>query len=571
MRSCRFSCVTWLVPGLALAFGIAASGADPVASREQSRAGADPVHLVVLTDVRPLLIRVHALVDGKPVAELWTALLRDLFREADRNNDGRLEESEAVLLQPLGTALGVNPLVRFPRLDADRDGSLSPEEFLPWANRLCPGGARLLTARVSGPDLGSEEEWLFDRLDLNGDGQLDADEIRQIPGSLSRLDLNEDEVISLAEVQQVRGQAAVSPEEQRPMPDRRSRARKELPVYLAGQEDAATAYAQEMLVRYAGPQANRLRARRLSRENLGLSAAAFALLDQDRDGELDLEELRRFAEIPPDVEITMHFDLRSQKTSIAHRQHAPDLKVGSLADGLAVALGKSRIEVRTPSSVRLLTAEAFQAVNRHAILERFRQLDRDGNGYLTQAEAAVVSEFAILFSRINTDGKLYEKDLEAWLDRDLPVLSRVVTSHVQVRVSEQSGGILHWLDPDRDGRITPREVRNAVEALLRLTDGGRLAKTAMPILLHLEVGPAVGFGFWIDRRLASAVALSAIHGQESSVPLWFTRMDRNQDGDVSLREFLGPLDKFREMDTDGDGLISPEEAARFDARHRSGK
>jgi hypothetical protein len=37
-------------------------------------------------------------------------------------------------------------------------------------------------------------------------------------------------------------------------------------------------------------------------------------------------------------------------------------------------------------------------------------------------------------------------------------------------------------------------------------------------------------------------------------------MDRNNDGDVSLREFLGPLQRFRELDTNGDGLISPAEA-----------
>jgi hypothetical protein len=37
-------------------------------------------------------------------------------------------------------------------------------------------------------------------------------------------------------------------------------------------------------------------------------------------------------------------------------------------------------------------------------------------------------------------------------------------------------------------------------------------------------------------------------------------MDRNGDGDVSLREFLGPLELFRKLDRDGDGLISPDEA-----------
>jgi hypothetical protein len=39
-------------------------------------------------------------------------------------------------------------------------------------------------------------------------------------------------------------------------------------------------------------------------------------------------------------------------------------------------------------------------------------------------------------------------------------------------------------------------------------------------------------------------------------------MDRNGDGVVSRREFLGPPEVFRELDTDGDGVISAAEAAR---------
>jgi hypothetical protein len=45
-------------------------------------------------------------------------------------------------------------------------------------------------------------------------------------------------------------------------------------------------------------------------------------------------------------------------------------------------------------------------------------------------------------------------------------------------------------------------------------------------------------------------------------------MDRNGDGDVSRREFLGTDEQFREIDTDGDGLISVEEAEAYDKKRR---
>src|SRR4029077_8630279 len=44
-------------------------------------------------------------------------------------------------------------------------------------------------------------------------------------------------------------------------------------------------------------------------------------------------------------------------------------------------------------------------------------------------------------------------------------------------------------------------------------------------------------------------------------PIWFQRMDRNGDGDLTWNEFLGPREVFHRIDTDGDGLIDPEEAA----------
>ena len=45
-------------------------------------------------------------------------------------------------------------------------------------------------------------------------------------------------------------------------------------------------------------------------------------------------------------------------------------------------------------------------------------------------------------------------------------------------------------------------------------------------------------------------------------PLWFRKMDRNGDGDLSPREFLGPIKDFKKFDSDKDGLIDAAEAGK---------
>ncbi len=53
---------------------------------------------------------------------------------------------------------------------------------------------------------------------------------------------------------------------------------------------------------------------------------------------------------------------------------------------------------------------------------------------------------------------------------------------------------------------------------------------------------------------------------QSSGPLWFGKMDRNNDGDLSPYEFIGPRATFDRLDTDGDGLIDRQEAEAADKK-----
>ena len=50
--------------------------------------------------------------------------------------------------------------------------------------------------------------------------------------------------------------------------------------------------------------------------------------------------------------------------------------------------------------------------------------------------------------------------------------------------------------------------------------------------------------------------------------MWFRKMDRNNDGDVSRKEWLGTDADFEAIDADGDGLISVAEAIAFEAKKR---
>jgi Ca2+-binding EF-hand superfamily protein len=99
---------------------------------------------------------------------------------------------------------------------------------------------------------------------------------------------------------------------------------------------------------------------------------------------------------------------------------------------------------------------------------------------------------------------------------------------------------------------------------------GVIERSELPRQFRLSVshGPSNGqFGYAqvVNFRGMASQGYNTV----SKGPAWFQKMDRNKDGDVSRREFLGSLEEFKLIDEDGDGLISVDEAIRFEAKRKA--
>jgi Ca2+-binding EF-hand superfamily protein len=148
----------------------------------------------------------------------------------------------------------------------------------------------------------------------------------------------------------------------------------------------------------------------------------------------------------------------------------------------------------------------------------------------------------------NGDGKLDGTERDAWLD----LQAQIARGQAFVTLLD-GGGLFELLDANHDGALSPRELRNALEVLNETgcVTNGALDPNKVPRVLFAVA----------SRGYPRALALDSRRG-----PVWFRAMDKNGDGDVSRREFTGPLDVFEKLDRDKDGLLSAEEAGKAEIR-----
>jgi Ca2+-binding EF-hand superfamily protein len=176
----------------------------------------------------------------------------------------------------------------------------------------------------------------------------------------------------------------------------------------------------------------------------------------------------------------------------------------------------------------ITVAELEQTPTLRGLVELFRYADRNGDGRLTLAE----------------------------LGDYFKLIEFGVSSQVWVRATDRGRNPFHFLDTDGDGRLSYRELSRAPDLLF----GDKEEATSLPRQFQLSFG-GPSASAWGGVPLPLPTRRPRVVEQDlSKLPRWFKAMDRNGDGVVSRREFLGPPELFRKLDTDGDGVISPEEA-----------
>lgn len=183
----------------------------------------DVQDFVFLAETRPLLVRLHVRVDGKPMTETWNDFMKYLFAHLDANGDGVLNKEEAermpspdqLIVGGLAVFVGGAGKGSMDKLDSNKDSKVTLDElkaycrsknFTPFQFQLNmnPPDPLAQVGFLGGykpePGIAVLSKAVFDLLDGNKDGRLTKDELSAAQAVLLRRDENEDEILTTQEL-----------------------------------------------------------------------------------------------------------------------------------------------------------------------------------------------------------------------------------------------------------------------------------------------------------------------------------------------------------------------------------
>ncbi len=147
-------------------------------------------------------------------------------------------------------------------------------------------------------------------------------------------------------------------------------------------------------------------------------------------------------------------------------------------------LGVTRAEVLAGNETSQM--DFFVNLLRQQLVALFKAADKGNKGYITKegGQTGQPRPFETIFKAMDrdNDGKLTEKELNAFLDKLVELQERAMASSVTLVLSFDSRGLFDLLDTNGDSRLGIREMRGAVGLLEKFDrqKKGYLTKADIP-------------------------------------------------------------------------------------------
>jgi Ca2+-binding EF-hand superfamily protein len=522
-----------------LALGAFVAHAESPAGNAAGMADPEPdvQDLLLLGPLEPIRLRLRIEIDGVPFRTAWREAVNRLFDQFDADHDGQLTPEQASQVVAIFSRAGASAAPAPMPVTAKmmRATNVTRDELQKQLEQSAPPLSlrQRLASRGAGPAL-------IPLLDTDGDGRLSREELSAAEQSLHCRDFNDDQLITEQEL--LAGPSLSSTGESG------NSAAGESVILLSRALDSA-AVAEILLARYDRNRDGAL-SLRAPAEILSVDGGLVSL-DVDGDQALSRKELRRYLELPLDAELSFALGSGAARKP---PEASPRYRLRrTLVGGYRLHVGASEIDFRRNNR------DPAKDDNR----PRLRDFDADTNDYLDANEFMNVpdrSDFAVV--DLDHDGKISSAEFDAFVQQR----ARAGSVQLVLEATDQGSDLFTTLDRNFDRVLTPRELHLA-PALLTTEDrdgDGFLGGAEMSYNLVLELsrgGPRAAQNALLNPRASAEPQVKA----DRKGPAWFLKMDRNRDGDVSLLEFLGSRRVFVELDKDGDGLLSAEEATAVKA------
>lgn len=540
---------------LAILFPLATEGAlaGPGQGEETSAAaGAEEYDLVYLGPQGPVFLTLQISSGPRGVTAVRREYAEIVLRTLDSDGDGLLDAEEAGQIPHDGQLFASAETLGedWKSLDvAPADDQISADELFAFVDENLGERFRVeLKTRLQ------ESVRLFSPLDADRDGLVSREEIEKGFRSLRAFDFDDDETLSVAELQPF-PTSMLQARSQQPGDDAA-----QLPVIVLTTE-AQRKEALDRIVSLYGVSGEEGKGRGIDLDRIGADQESLAVCDGDGDGRIDESELFDLLVDPPGLPVAVNISRSRVSVEewegygplVVERPRTERGRVNCLLAGMSVKL-RALNDVQGGMSDAVAMQKFY--------LQRFTQFDQDKNRYLDMTEFASLELPDVQFVSVdgNGDDMVTRDELEAHLE----VSASLSQSLIVLTISDEGKTLFDILDADEDNRLDPREFLEGYGKVRRqdLNRDGLLAAAELDSELQFTVALAKPeiLRLRFAQPTMTAGARQPRIQEETSGPRWFRKMDRNLDGDLTWREFLGTREDFEQIDLDRDGLIDLDEA-----------